>query len=96
MDALALYNTMLEKTGDPIAAAVATLAQVIEGQQAQATTEKAEFLTVKQAAEKYTIGERTIYRMVEDGLPVTRVGKAIRIKPRDLAKRLAASENLLR
>ncbi len=55
-----------------------------------------DYLTVKQAAEKYNIGERTIYRMVEDGLPVARVGKAIRIKPRELAKWLEDSETILR
>jgi excisionase family DNA binding protein len=55
-----------------------------------------EFLTVKQAAKKFNLGERTVYRMVEDGLPVTCAGRAVRIKPRDLAKWLADSETILR
>lgn len=97
------YEYWLAKTGDPSAAATLVLAEV----QASAVMAEfvhpsdstqldgAEFLTVKQAAQKYNLGERTIYRMVEEGLPVTRAGRAIRIRPRDLAKRLADSETIL-
>lgn len=46
-----------------------------------------ELLTVKQAAKRFNIGERTVYRIIENGLPVSRVGRAVRIRPSDLAKR---------
>jgi predicted DNA-binding transcriptional regulator AlpA len=72
------FSQYRKLTGSAEAAATLVLAQVQSGQRElpQPTSDKAEFLTVKQAAEKYNIGERTIYRLVEDGLPVTRVGKA--------------------
>jgi excisionase family DNA binding protein len=92
-----LFNQYRELTGSAEAAATLVLAQVQSTQQPelpQPTT--ADFLTVKEAAKKYNIGERTIYRMVEDGLPVARVGKAIRIKPRELSKWLEDSETILR
>ncbi len=57
---------------------------------------KADLLTVPQAAAKFNLGERTIYRMVEQGLQVTRVGRAVRIKPLDLQRYLADQETLLR
>jgi excisionase family DNA binding protein len=66
------------------------------GNRVEASLPTAEYLTVKQAAAKYNLGERTVYRMVEQGLPVVRAGKSIRIKPRELEKRLADSETILR
>ena len=46
-------------------------------------------LTVKQAAEHYNIGERTLYRLVKGGeLPHHRIGSAIRIKPMELERYL--------
>jgi excisionase family DNA binding protein len=49
-----------------------------------------ELLTVRQAAESYGIGERTLYRLVERGEVMhTRVGKSIRFRPADLARYLA-------
>lgn len=48
-----------------------------------------ELLTVRQAAERYNIGERTLYRLVEGNeLPHHRIGSAIRIKPADLLRYL--------
>jgi excisionase family DNA binding protein len=53
-----------------------------------------ELLTVKQAAEVYGIGERTLYRLVERGeLTHTRIGKTIRLKPSDLEQYLANPAN---
>lgn len=97
MSTLDLYNSMLvESNGDVIAAVTATLAHVIEREGQQSTEQASEFLTVKQAAAKYNLGERTVYRMIEEGLKVTRVGRAVRIKPRDLQRWLADSETKLR
>ncbi|MEX2172703.1 MAG: helix-turn-helix domain-containing protein [Pirellulales bacterium] len=92
-----LFDEYKGLTGSAEAAATLVLAQV----QSSRTDEPppfspVDYLTVKQAAKRYNIGERTVYRMIEDGLPVTRVGKAIRIRPRDLAKRLADLETILR
>ncbi len=96
-----LYNECLAVTGgDASAAATLVLAQINAAQKTiddqRSARSEDEYLTVKQAAKKYNLGERTIYRMVEDGLPVTRAGKAIRIKPRDLSKYLADGETILR
>jgi excisionase family DNA binding protein len=98
-----LYDAYLQSTGDANAAATLVLAtvQAIAGPTVKTTSNeqpalRSEYLTVKQAASKYNLGERTIYRMVSDGLPVVRAGKAIRIRPRDLEKRLADSETILR
>ena len=55
-----------------------------------------ELLTVRQAAKRFNIGERTVYRLIENGLPVSRVGRAVRIKPSDLAKRLQDQGTKLR
>ncbi|WP_428308246.1 helix-turn-helix domain-containing protein [Lacipirellula sp.] len=55
-----------------------------------------ELLTVKQAAKRFNIGERTIYRIIKNGLPVSRAGKAVRIKPADLAKALEYEGTRLR
>lgn len=90
----ALYDACLAMTGDPNAAATLVLAQVQSGQMGE--RQQSEFLSVKEAAKKYNLGERTVYRMIENGLPVTRAGRAVRIKPKDLTKWLADSETLLR
>jgi len=92
-----LYRGYLAETGNEVAAAILAVGST----QNAATPDPpcGELLTVKQAAQKYQLGERTIYRMIEDGLPVARVGRtgrAVRIKPRDLEKRLEDSETLLR
>jgi excisionase family DNA binding protein len=55
-----------------------------------------DLLTVAEAASKFKLGERTIYRMVEQGLPVSRAGRAVRIKLQDLQRFLADSETRLR
>jgi excisionase family DNA binding protein len=92
------YDYWFVKTNDPGAAATLVLAEVNSAAQPIDLPAKTqpEYLTVKQAAKSYNLGERTIYRMVEDGLSVVRAGRAIRIKPRDLEKRLADSETILR
>lgn len=53
------------------------------------------YLSVKEAAKRFSLGTRTVYRIVEQGLPVIRAGKAIRIKTRDLEHWLAGSETIL-
>lgn len=48
-----------------------------------------ELVTVKQAAKMFALGERTIYRLVQDGLiPSSKVGRAVRLKPADLRRYL--------
>lgn len=99
-----LFNEYHDLTGSAEAAATLVLAEVQSciptAPSRQPILEplpaNAEYLTVRQAAKKYNLGERTVYRLVEDGLPVTRAGRAIRIRPRDLEKRLADSETELR
>jgi excisionase family DNA binding protein len=50
-------------------------------------------LTVAQAAKRFNLGKRTIYRLVETGeLDAARVGTAIRIRPADLETYLARSQ----
>ncbi|WP_146402576.1 helix-turn-helix domain-containing protein [Pseudobythopirellula maris] len=52
-----------------------------------------ELLTVRQAAVRFNLGERTIYRLVEqNALPHCRLGTAIRIKPADLESCLEAQQ----
>jgi excisionase family DNA binding protein len=41
-------------------------------------------LTVAEAAEQFNFSTRTIYRLIEDGLPHVKARGAIRIKPHDL------------
>lgn len=53
-----------------------------------------EYLTIKQAAEKLQLSERSIARMIENGLQVSRVGKAVRIKPADLELYLSDQETV--
>lgn len=88
-EAFARYFAM---TGDALAASnlvlAATQANGKPTTRDEPASEDADYLTVRQAARKYNLGERTVYRMVEEGLPVTRVGRAVRIKPKDLARRL--------
>ena len=60
-----------------------------------AVPESATALTVKQAAAKYQLGLRTVYRLIENGMPVTRVGRAIRINPVDLELWLSEGEGEL-
>jgi excisionase family DNA binding protein len=40
----------------------------------------------------YNIGQRTVYRLVEKGLPHTKIGSAIRINPVDLELWLSEGE----
>jgi excisionase family DNA binding protein len=51
-------------------------------------------LTVAQAAKKYNISKRTIYRMIDDGLPVLKAKGAVRIKATELERYLAEGETL--
>ena len=88
------YQRFLAETGSEVAAAIFAL-DAVNCEERGKSHARPEYLTVKEAALKYNLGERTIYRMVEDGLPVVRAGKAIRIKPRDLEKRLEDSETIL-
>jgi excisionase family DNA binding protein len=96
MSILELYNSTLAQIGEPLAAAAITLAQVIENEREQTAEPTPDFLTVKQAAKKFNLGQRTIYRMIENGLPVIRAGRAVRLKPRDLTKWMADSGIQLR
>jgi excisionase family DNA binding protein len=56
------------------------------------TDDSVTMLTVKQAAKMYNIGQRTVYRLVEKGLPHTKIGSAIRINPVDLELWLSEGE----
>jgi excisionase family DNA binding protein len=48
-------------------------------------TEAVRLLTVKEAADRTQTSERHLRRMIKDDLlPVTRLGKAVRIHPKDL------------
>ncbi|WP_428303552.1 helix-turn-helix domain-containing protein [Lacipirellula sp.] len=93
-----IYQHFLELTGDPLAASNLTLAEVTLSAKAPKIPE-AELLTIKQAAEQFAISERTLYRMIDDGLPVARVGRSgrgTRIKPADLSKALTKPGKILR
>jgi excisionase family DNA binding protein len=73
------YNEFLKLTGEPIAAAMLTLAQVIEQKPDTVA------LSVKQAAKSMGVSEKTIYRLCEEGrLRHQKVGRAVRILPEDL------------
>lgn len=95
----ASYQHYLELTGNPLAASNLTLAEAtLLAKSGEPPTSPA-LLTVKQAAEQFALSERTLYRMIDDGLPVTRVGRSgrgTRIKPSDLAKALAKPGKILR
>jgi excisionase family DNA binding protein len=84
------YHHYLTLTGDIQAAATLTLAVAT----AKVETPSGDYLTVRQAAARYKLGLRTVYRLVERGLPVTRVGKAIRIQASDLEQRLADQDSI--
>ena len=48
-------------------------------------TKAVQLLTVQEAADRTQTSERHLRRMIKDGvLPVTRLGKAVRIHPKDL------------
>lgn len=74
------YDEFLTKTGDPIAAAVLTLADVIEGKPERIA------LTVKEAAKSVGVSIGVIYELCASGrLRHTKFGRrAIRIQPEDL------------
>jgi excisionase family DNA binding protein len=97
---LRLYREYLKETREPAAAAIFAIESYRASERSKAPAPEPsvdpELLTVRQAARKYNLGERTVYRMVEDGLPVTRVGRAVRIKPRDLARWLEDQGTVLR
>jgi excisionase family DNA binding protein len=91
------YQRFLAETGSEVAAAIFAIHAQQQG--GIASERKAELLTVKQAAEQFALSERTLYRMINDGLPVTRVGRTgrgTRIKPADLSKALAKPGKILR
>ena len=74
-----LYRQFLDVTGDPGAAALLTLAQVIE-QKPQRVA-----LTVKEAAASLGVSKNTIYRLCEEGLlRHQKLGRTVRIQPDDL------------
>jgi excisionase family DNA binding protein len=83
---LRLYHSYLEETGSKVAAAILadshlrSAAKAITG----ATQVKPDCLTIKQAAERLQVSERTVSRMIDNGLRVIRAGKTVRIKPADL------------
>jgi excisionase family DNA binding protein len=98
---LRLYREYLEETGEPVAAAIFAIdsyhrRETGDAARVSESITGPELLTVRQAARKYNLGERTVYRMVEEGLPVTRVGRAVRIKPRDLERWLEDQGTALR
>ena len=90
---LRLFHEYHEETGSEVAAAIFALDAYHRTRETAATphtnhiTEPA-YLTVKQAAERLQVSERTIARMIDNGLPVTRAGKTVRIKPSDLEQHL--------
>jgi len=53
-----------------------------------------EFLTIKQVAEKLQLSERSVARLVERGLVVSKMGKSVRIKPEDLERYLSDQETV--
>jgi predicted DNA-binding transcriptional regulator AlpA len=74
-----LYKQHYSKTGDVSAAAMLTLAEVIEGEKAAKTIET-DLLTIEQLAAMYQVNPRTIRRRVIDGTfpkPV-KIGRSIR------------------
>jgi len=91
---LALYRGYLAETGSEVAAAIFALDAHHRTSGLAATPRNTNlpaepgYLTVKQAAERLQVSERTIARMIDRGLPVTRAGKTVRIKPADLEQHL--------
>lgn len=92
MNVESTYSHYLSLTGDVNAAATLTLAAATAGVKPE--TPSGDYLTVRQAAARYKLGLRTVYRLVEQGLPVTRIGKTIRIRPSDLEQRLADQDTI--
>lgn len=41
-------------------------------------------LTMKQLCEQLQVSKPTVYRMIGKGLPVVRIGSAVRFKPEDI------------
>jgi excisionase family DNA binding protein len=87
-----LYRRYLKETGSEIAAAIFALdanrTQPANGGPLTNPSADAEYLTVKQAAKRLQVSERTIARMIDKGLRVTRAGKTVRIRPADLEQHL--------
>jgi excisionase family DNA binding protein len=52
------------------------------------------FLRVVEAAQQFNLSKRTIYRLIEDGLPHVKARGTIRIKPMDLERYLQHEETL--
>ena len=71
-----------EQTDQNAAEIVAVALAMLDSREANS------LLTVAQAAEQFNLSERTVYRLVEDGLPHAKARGAIRIKPSDLANYL--------
>ena len=83
---LRLYRGCLEETGSEVAAAILADAHYRGNTKTLESAVAAEpgYLTVKPAAERLQVSERTISRMIDNGLRVTRAGKTVRIRPADL------------
>ena len=84
--ALNVKATTQHHAREAIAKAIGTINENLDGP-----------LTVAQAAERFNLSKRTIYRMVDDGLPHSRARNTIRIKPVDLTEYLETrnSEEIL-
>jgi excisionase family DNA binding protein len=89
------YQRFLTDTGSEVAAAIFAIDAFYRDSQ-EKSSPRAQYVTVKDAAARFNLGERTIYRMIEGGLPTVRAGRAIRINPQDLEKWLEDSETILR
>lgn len=75
----AAYNKFLAMTGDPVAAAMLTLAEVIEGKPERVA------LSVKEAAKSLGISIGSLYDLCKAGkLKHQRFGRTIRVRPEDL------------
>lgn len=73
------YDDFLKLTGEPIAAAMLTLAKVLEEKPDTVA------LTVKQAAKSLGVNAQTVYRMCAEGrIRHQKIGRSIRIQPEDL------------
>jgi excisionase family DNA binding protein len=74
-----------ELTDENAAEIVAVALAMLDSTEATAVDKP---LTVAEAAQRFNLSERTLYRLVEDGLPHLKARGAIRIKPSDLASYL--------
>lgn len=92
MNIQTIFDQFRQQTDD-VAAAILTLASVLQGEQP-------ELLTVRQAAERLNVSADCVYQMVEAGkLPHRRVGKGrgvIRIAVSDLAPKVYSLADLIR